>query len=158
MLARMKRVVLALVLVACGGGQKILTTTDELGAVRGAWLNAFNAKQLDAVLATYSLDAVFLPITGDRVISSAAIKNLYERIWKRFTPRIELTSHIVERSADLGYESGEYVENITAGEASLNIAGNYVFVYRREPDGWKIVEQIWTERGGGHPTEAAPEQ
>ena len=158
MLARMKRVVLAALLAACGGGQKILTTTDELQTVRGAWLSAFNAKQLDAVVATYAMDAVFLPITGDRVISSAAIKNLYERIWKRFTPKIELTSHVLERSANLAFESGEYVENITAGEAALNIAGNYVFVYRFEPGGWKIVEQIWTERGGMHPTEAAPEQ
>ena len=63
---------------ACGGAQRIASSTDELGAVRDAWTRAFNAKQLDAVIATYALDAVFMPITGGRVISAAAIKNLYE--------------------------------------------------------------------------------
>ncbi len=156
----MIRVLLVALLAACAGGQKILTTTDELQTVRGAWLAAFNGKQLDAVVATYAMDAVYMPITGERMISATAIKNLYERIWKRFTTRMELTSHVTERSANLAYESGEYVETVTAGEVSVNIAGNYVFVYRREPAGWKIVEQIWTERGGGGhpPADAAPDQ
>jgi uncharacterized protein (TIGR02246 family) len=136
-------------LAACGGPQRAATTTDEIAALRDTWTRAFNAKQLDAVAATYALDAVFLPITGGRVVSSAAIKNLYERIWSQLTPHIELTSHVAERSGDLAYDSGEYVESLVSGGTAVNIAGNYVFVYRRQPDGWRIVEQIWTEATGG---------
>jgi ketosteroid isomerase-like protein len=136
-------------LAACGGPQKLAATTDELAALRESWTRAFNAKQLDAVIATYALDAVFLPITGGRVVSAAAIKNLYERIWNQLTPHIELTSHVVERSGELGYDSGEYLENLVSGGTAVNIAGNYVFVYRRQADGWRIVEQIWTEATGG---------
>ena len=136
-------------LAACGGAQKPATTTDELAALRESWSRAFNAKQLDAVVATYALDAVFLPITGGRVVSAAAIKNLYERIWNQLTPHVELTSHVVERSGNLAYDSGEYVENVVSGGTAVNIAGNYVFVYRRQAEGWRIVEQIWTEATGG---------
>ncbi|HEY0993115.1 MAG TPA: DUF4440 domain-containing protein [Kofleriaceae bacterium] len=144
---------LCAMLAGCGGAQRIATATDELAAVREAWTRAFNAKQLDAVAATYALDAVFLPITGGRVVSAAAIKNLHERIWAQLTPHIELTTHVVERSGDLAYDSGEYVETIVSGGASVNIAGNYVFVYRRQPEGWRIVEQVWTEANGA-PDEA----
>jgi len=139
---------LCAMLAGCGGAQRIATATDELAAVRESWTRAFNGKQLDAVAATYALDAVFLPITGGRVVSAAAIKNLHERIWAQLTPHVELTSHVVERSGDLAYDSGEYVETIVSGGASVNIAGNYVFVYRRQPEGWRIVEQVWTEANG----------
>jgi len=138
----------ALVVAACGGAQRIATTTDEIAGLRDTWVRAFNAKQLEPVVATYALDAVIMPITGGRIVSSAAIRNLHERIWKQFTPHVELTSHVVERSGDLAYDSGEYVENVVSGGNALNIAGNYVFVYRRQPDGWRIVEQIWTEATG----------
>ncbi len=149
-MTRAVNLALCTTLAACGGSQKIAaTTTDELTALRESWSRAFNAKQLDAVVATYALDAVYLPITGGRVVSAAAIKNLYERIWTQLTPHVELTSHVVERSGDLAYDSGEYVENVVSGGTAVNIAGNYVFVYRRQPDGWRIVEQIWTEATGG---------
>jgi uncharacterized protein (TIGR02246 family) len=148
-MTRAVNLALCAMLAACGGSQKIATTTDEIAALRESWARAFNAKQLDAVIATYALDAVFLPITGGRVVSAAAIKNLYERIWNQLTPHIDLTSHVVERSGDLAYDSGEYVENLVSGGTAVNIAGNYVFVYRRQADGWRIVEQIWTEATGG---------
>jgi uncharacterized protein (TIGR02246 family) len=138
----------AVLLVACGGPQRIATSTDDIAALRDGWTRAFNARQLDAIAATYAVDAVFLPITGGRVVSAAAIKNLHERIWARLTPHIELTSHVVERSGDLAYDSGDYVENLVAGGNAVNIAGNYVFIYRREPGGWRIVEQVWTEASG----------
>jgi uncharacterized protein (TIGR02246 family) len=140
---------LCAMLAACAGTPRLATATGELAALRESWTRAFNAKQLDAVTATYALDAVFLPITGGRIVSAAAIRNLHERMWHQLTPRIQLTSHVVERSGDLAYDSGEYVENIVAGGSAINIAGNYVFVYRRQPDGWRIVEQIWTEANGG---------
>jgi ketosteroid isomerase-like protein len=139
-------------LAACGGAQPIATATDELPALRDAWTRATNARRLDAAIATFALDAVVLPITGGRVVSAAAIKNLYERLWKRLTPRIALTSHVVERSGDLAYDSGEYIENLTAGATTVNLAGNYVFVYRRQPDGWRIVEQVFTETTGAPET------
>ena len=80
--------------------------------------------------------------------SAAAIRNLFERIWNQLTPHIELTSHVVERSGELAYDSGEYVQNLVSGGTAVNIAGNYLFIYRRQPDGWRIVEQIWTEASG----------
>jgi uncharacterized protein (TIGR02246 family) len=142
------------VLAACAGAQQVAISTDEIAALRERWTRAFNAKQLEPVVATYALDAVLMPITGGRIVSAAAIRNLHERIWHQFTPRVELTPHVVERSADLAYDSGEYIETVVAGGNAVNIAGNYLFVYRHQPEGWRIVEQIWTEASGA--PDAAP--
>ena len=151
-----KLAALIALVVACGGAQPIATTTDELSALRAAWTHAFNDRQIDPVIATYALDAVVLPITGGRIVSAAAIKNLYERIWHRLTPRVELTSHVLERSGDLAYDSGDYIENLSSAAGTVTIAGNYVFVYRHQPDGWRIVEQIWTEATGAPEGGPAP--
>jgi len=146
----MRAVVLAVlaIAVACGGAQRPATSTDDVTAVRSAWIRAFNARQLDPAIATFALDAVVLPITGGRIVSAAAIRNLYERIWDRLTPHIELTSHVIERSGALAYDSGEYVETVVSGVHAVTIAGGYVFVYRLEPSGWRIAEQVFTEATG----------
>ncbi len=138
--------VLVLALLAACAAPKIPTATDELDGLRARWLAAFNAKQIDAVVDTYAIDAVFLPITGNRVVSRLAIKNLYTQIWSRFTPHIELTSKGVERSAAIAYETGEYSEVVTGQEGRLDVTGSYVFVYRRDADGWHIASQVWTEK------------
>jgi len=144
---------LLVLVAACGGAQHPATTTDEVGAVRDRWAVAFNAKQLDGVMSTYAMDAVFLPITGNRVVSAHAIEELYRRIWAQVTPAITLHSHVIERYGDLAYDSGDYEESVTGGGATLALAGAYVFVFRHEGTSWHIVEQIWTEKGGDHPVE-----
>ena len=139
------RVIVLAVLAGCSA-PKVPTSTDEVDALRASWLAAFNGKQLDAVVATYALDATYLPITGNRVVSRLAIKNLYAQIWQQFTPRLALTSKYAERSAQLAFETCEYTETIEGRDGRLDLTGNYVFVYRHDPDGWHFVSQAWTER------------
>ena len=139
------RVIVLAVLAGCSA-PKVPTSTDEVDALRASWLAAFNGKQLDAVVATYAVDATYLPITGNRVVSRLAIKNLYAQIWQQFTPRLALTSKYAERSAQLAFETGEYTETITGDGARLDVVGSYVFVYRHDKDGWHIASQAWTER------------
>jgi ketosteroid isomerase-like protein len=151
-MTRAMNLVACVMLAACGGAPRIATATDEIAGLRDAWVRAFNARQLDPVMASFALDAVLMPITGGRIVSAAAIKNLYERMWGRLTPHVELTSHVVERSGDLAYDSGAYVETLATGAAAVTIAGSYAFVYRHERSGWRIVEQIWTEATGAPDT------
>lgn len=125
---------------------KIPSSTDELATMRTAWLAAFNAKQLEPAAQAYALDALYLPITGNRIVSRMAIKNLFAQIWEKLSAHLELTSKVVERSASLAYETGEYTEVLSgAGGSSMSIAGSYVFAYRKDPDGWHFVAQVWTD-------------
>jgi len=155
----MKRALLLVsgLVAACAGTPQIATGTDEIAALRGRWIDAFNTRQLDAIAPLYAVDAVYVPITGNRVVSGLAIKNLYARIWQRFSPHIALEPHGVERHGDLAYETGDYRESITATEGALEVDGAYVFVYRREERGWGIVTQVWTERSDGRTPAAGPE-
>jgi uncharacterized protein (TIGR02246 family) len=120
------------------------TTTDDVAALRDRWLAASNAHQLDALMATYAPDAVMLPITGNRVVSALAIRTLHERLWAKMSPAITLHSHVLERSADLAYDSGDYDEVLTSGtEGQYALSGSYVFVFRRDGSGWHLIEQIF---------------
>jgi ketosteroid isomerase-like protein len=140
---------MALLLVAgCAHAQVAPTSADDIGAARDRWAAAFNAKQLDAVMATYAKDAVFMPVTGNRVVSAMAIRVLYERLWQAMTPAITLHSRVVERIGDLAYDSGDYEETLHATDGSLALAGAYLFVFRREAGEWHLVEQSFTEKGG----------
>lgn len=143
-----RAVLLVGALAACAGTPKVVTSTDDIGGVRTRWLAAFNARSAPDIAKLYAMDAVYVPITGNRVISAAAIGNLYGRIWSRFTPHMDLEPHAVERRGDLAYESGDYRESISAIEGALEIVGAYVFTYRNDPGagGWVFTTQVWTER------------
>ncbi len=133
-------------LAACAGTPKIATETDALDALRMRWVAAFNTRQTHDIGTMYAMDAVYIPISGNRVVSATAIENLFSRIWTRFEPHVVLEPHAIERRGDLAYESGDYRESVSATEGSLDIAGAYAFVYRHEATGWMFVTQVWTER------------
>ena len=130
---------------ACASAPPIATGTDEIAALRGRWVAAFNARQEEAIAGTYASDAVYIPITGNRIVSALAIRNLYARIWTKFSPHIDLEPHAVERRGELAYESGDYRESVGAAEGALEVVGAYVFIYRAEASGWALVTQVWTE-------------
>ena len=142
--------VAVLACVAACAAPKTPTSTDEVATLRTAFVAAVDARQLDAVMAMYTLDAVYLPQTGNRVVSKLAIHNMYAKIWERFTPHLELTSKYAERFGQLAYETGEYTESISAAEGSLALSGSYIFIYRREKDGWHFASQAFTEQRPGN--------
>ena len=101
-----------------------------------------------AVLALYADDAVFLPSTGSRVAGRAAIRDLFTKALAGNHTQIQIRSQVTEASGNLAYDSGEYKDDDDRwGHATGK--GNYLVVLRRSGDrGWKIVEHMWTERGG----------
>jgi uncharacterized protein (TIGR02246 family) len=133
-------------LVACAA-PKIPTSTDEVEAVRARFIAAFNGKQLEAIAQLYATDAIYLPVTGNRLVSRMAVHNLYAQIFEKFTPSLTLTTKYTERFGELAYETGEYTESVSSPEGSLNLVGSYIFVYRHDgKDGWHFASQAWTEQ------------
>lgn len=133
--------------VAACAAPKIPTATDEVEAVRAKFLAAFNGKQLDAVSQLYSTDVIYLPVTGNRLVSRMAVHNLYQQIFEKFTPSLTLTTKYTERFGELAYETGEYTESVSSPEGSLSLVGSYIFVYRHDgKDGWHFASQAWTEQ------------
>ena len=110
------------------------------------WAKEWSAKNVDALIALYAEDAVFLPANGSRVTGRAAIRDLFEKALAANTSDVRVHSKVTEQSGDLAYDSGEYEETATSGGVTRSGRGNYLVVFRRSgKDQWRIVEHMWTD-------------
>jgi ketosteroid isomerase-like protein len=111
------------------------------------WATDWSAKRLDAVVALYAPQPVFLPTIGPRWVGLAVIRKNFAGLLKMYDPHVVLHSIETGRSGKLGYDSGTYNETITPvkGGKSIPSGGAYLFLFQRERSGeWKILEQTWT--------------
>ena len=126
-------------------------STDIFAPLRDKWAHDLQAKRIDASLAGYAQDADFLDPSGNRIHGTAALRQLFETVTKTYDSDLTFTSHRVEISGELGYDSGTYAERLivrTSGKTQ-NASGSYLTIYRRGKDGiWLIVEQMWTAEIG----------
>lgn len=110
------------------------------------WAKQWSAKNLDAVMALYANDAVFLPSTGSRITGRAAIRDLFAKALAANSSELHVQSKVTEQSGDLAYDSGEYDETMTSGGVTRTGRGNYLVVLRRDRKRqWRIVEHMWTD-------------
>jgi uncharacterized protein (TIGR02246 family) len=118
--------------------------TDSLSQ---EWATDWSAKKLDAVIALYAPEPVFLPTIGPRWVGLAAIRKNFAGLLENYDPHVVLHSLETARSGTLGYDSGTYEETITSvkGGKPIPSRGAYLFLFQREKGGaWKILEQTWT--------------
>ena len=111
------------------------------------WAEDWSAKKLDAVIALYAPEPVFLPTIGPRWVGLAAIRRNFAGLLENYDPHVVLHSLETARSGTLGYDSGTYEETITPvkGGKPIPSRGAYLFLFQREKGGaWKILEQTWT--------------
>jgi len=80
---------------------------SDVAQISQQWAKEWSAKNLDAVIALYAEDAVFLTATGSRTTSRAAIRELFEKALAGNTSDLRVHSKVTEQSGDLAYDSGE---------------------------------------------------
>jgi uncharacterized protein (TIGR02246 family) len=118
----------------------------EVVHISQEWAKQWNAKNVDALVALYDENAVFLPADGSRVTGRAAIRDLFEKALAVNTPDLRVHSKVTEQSAKFAYDSGEYEETITSGGGKRSGRGNYLVVLKRDrKQRWRIVEHMWTD-------------
>lgn len=117
-----------------------------IDAISTTWAADWSAKKLDAVMALYAPDAVFLPSSHPRWAGTAELRKQFAALQSAFDPDIRVRSAVCETSGDLAYDSGSYNETLAPakGGAALHFEGDYLFVFKREAGGWKILEQTFT--------------
>jgi ketosteroid isomerase-like protein len=123
-----------------------LAAADPFEDFRQEWAQDLHEKRIEASIALYAPDAVFIQPDGTRVKGSAAIRSLYETITSTFDSSLKFLSQRVEISRDLAYDSGTFTEKLVTratGRSTLT-KGSYLTIYKRGKDrSWKIVEQMW---------------
>jgi uncharacterized protein (TIGR02246 family) len=114
--------------------------------ISAQWAKEWSAKNLEALIALYADDAVFLPATGTRVTGRAAIRDLFEKALAGNPSELHLQSRVAEQSGNLAYDSGDYEEKTVSGGITRSGRGNYLAVFRRDgKNQWRIVEHMWTD-------------
>ncbi len=125
-------------------------------ALRDQWASSLHEKRIDDAIALYTDDADFLQPDGSLVHGSAALRALYQTVTTQFDSNLQFASRKTEVSGNLAYDSGSYTETLLvhATGSQLNLSGNYLTVYRRDPSGhWRIAAQSWSVLA---PTSATP--
>ena len=121
----------------------------KLSRVCVQWAEYWRQKKLDEVVALYAPDAVFLTGTGDRFSGREAIRAVFKTAMEGHTSDLTPRSLVTEVSGNLAYDSGDYLETIipASGVARTELKGNYVIVFKRQPNGkWLITEHVWTDK------------
>lgn len=120
----------------------------ELAKISTHWADAWSKKQLEQILAMYAQDAVFLTGSGDRITGLTAIHTAFKKALETNASSLQVRSLATEQSGNLAYDSGDYQETMTtvASGATQESHGNYVIVFKRQPNGkWLIVQHVWTD-------------
>jgi uncharacterized protein (TIGR02246 family) len=112
---------------------------DQETAAAQAW----NAKDLDKILALYADDATLMLPNAPAVAGKTAMTPLLKGALadRNFALTIQNISVEASKGGDLGFVRGTYVVNATdlkTKKATME-KGNYVIVYKKQADGsWKI--------------------
>lgn len=119
----------------------------NLSKVSQDWAHNWQAKDLDATLALYCDDAVFMDADGSRIAGKANLKKFFATVLAQYTTRPTLQSVRSEASGAIGYDWGDYDEVITSQahpDSVIKSSGAYVVILRRVSGRWLIAAQTWT--------------
>lgn len=136
--------------LACAHGARRGMEGDSVRAVRAvvaAIIAADNARDLDAVLALYTPDAVLMPPGEDPVVGRAAIRPRYETLFRTMIPAIrsELTEVQVAGGWAFvrGRNTGE-LRPIDSAATPRRLNDHFLMVLSRDSsDQWRIARLIW---------------
>lgn len=127
-------------------------TADAFADLRAEWTRALQTKQIDAIMALYVDDAGFMSADGSRMAGKQAIRDFLQLVFQESSANLVLESRRTDVSGTMASDSGVYWETITSVKsgAKAQVAGSYLMVLRRQPDGkWKIAEQMFTQGSSG---------
>jgi uncharacterized protein (TIGR02246 family) len=119
----------------------------DVAAQSSLWAADWSHRKLDDILQLYAPDPTFLPTSGERWAGAAVIRKNFAAALQQFSADLRLHSVRSDASGTLAYDSGTYTESLIAVKdgRTMQLKGNYLFVFRLQNGHWKIEEQTFTE-------------
>jgi len=105
-----------------------------------AWMEAFNAKDLDAMAAFYAEDAVLLPPNAPAIFGRDAVRATIQEMFAAGIG-IELEDLEINVVGDLGYKAGRY--RTRGKDGSLVDRGKYIEIWSKVDGKWMLHRDIW---------------
>ena len=104
------------------------------------WNNALLTEDPDKVVACYAEDAILLPTV------SAKVRHNHDEIRDYFVhflakkPEGRIDEQNIRIFVDIAINSGRYTFAVTEDGQRADVAARFTFVYRKDADGWQIIE------------------
>ncbi|HSE43643.1 MAG TPA: DUF4440 domain-containing protein [Acidobacteriota bacterium] len=137
----MRNYLLILILmIACTSS--LLAAEQGMNETGKAWLKAFQANDLEGVVATYAPDAHLFPPDEVEAVGTAAIRANYANLFNNFTVKdVTATDSHHETMGDLSYGWGLFSITIVpkAGGEPIHMEGRYSDVSRKINGKWLYV-------------------
>ena len=125
----------------------------DIRAVAAGIVDADNRRDIERVVAYYSVDAVLMPPGEAPVVGRDRIRPRYEALFAAFTPAIELQVEEACAGAGLGFVRGRNGGRLMpreSGEVRV-LDDSFIILLRLEPDGvWRISHLIWHRQSAQH--------
>lgn len=126
-------------------------SSSEIVARAEGWQTAFNAADVDSIVAMYAEDARLLPPNGKMESGHGAVRAAFEgMIAEKLSIRLETVEAIA--ASDLGHRVGTYV--LTAPDGSEAERGKFVETWKKIGGEWRITNDIWNADTPAAPTGA----
>ena len=141
-----------------GGGN---SAADEavIHATTPAWIEAYNAGEVDKIVTMYWDDAVLQPPGAPAAAGSAAIREFIAAdtaATKAAGLKLVLGEGIaVGVSSDLAYDAGTY--SVVDGSGKTVDKGKYLGVYLKKDGKWRYVRDTWNSDIAPAPAAPAPD-
>lgn len=106
-----------------------------------AYEKSLNTSDVNAALAVYGSDPIFMAQNMEAFVGRAAVQASYEHIFKAIKLNVAFTIHeVVSMGDDLAYarttSAGQ--TEILAARKTVKEANNELFIFRKEQGQWKI--------------------
>jgi len=141
--------VLVFMAAGCGG-----TPQDEFGradaeAIRknlADFVTAFNGRQIDAIVALYADNSVFMPPNAPLLRGQEPLKSFFSSLFGLGATDLKMETETVVGHGPLAYQAGTYAMNYAdpAKAESVRDRGKFLFVLRKMNNAWRTEYTIWS--------------
>lgn len=117
---------------------------EQIEAASEAWDEAFNAENIDQLMALYAEGAVSLPPGFPALEGKEAIRGDFEYIFAEFdyTHETEIVGLLI--SGNVAVERGEYtLTDMDTDPPETIEAGKHIVVRQKSGNAWQVVWEIW---------------
>ena len=116
-------------------------------ALLAAWDADWNAADVDALVASFTDDAVRMQPNGPTLVGKEAIRAALQAEFDVNTSETVSVAGEIQVAEDWAFVRGTYTTvTPTAGGDPIHVQGKWVSIVRRQPDGaWKWHRDIWNE-------------
>jgi uncharacterized protein (TIGR02246 family) len=104
------------------------------------WMEAFNAKDIEAMISFYAEDAVLLPPDAPAIFGRDAVKSAIQEMFAAGFA-IELEDLEIKVENDLAYKAGRY--RFHSQDGTLVDRGKYIEIWIKVDGAWRLHRDIW---------------